>query len=501
MRPTSPPSLLRTTPLPLVLIADDDARIRELLEIAFRAEQFRVKLAADGDEALRTALADRPDAVVLDVNLPRKNGFEVCDALRHDPEDAQMPIVLLSSAGGTEAHIESLARGADDYLSKPLSPRELVARTRRVIARASEARAQRRRAIALERDLARAHGEVRAANASLARERRLRGVALGTGAGLFATPDPDELAARVLVDVQAELGPEALALLGPPDGDAAGARLSALATRGERPERFAALSLDTSGELAQLVAGLGRPVLRHELERRGAADPERACFIAAGAALLAPLRGARPLDGLLVLAERADGAAWPAEDREVLGVLATLAGAALHNARLFRAAQERELERLAERAHPVARQRAAAAEAVALALAAAERLELPARERWLLRHAVALGAWGWGESGRRALAELVRSDATRRFVSLRALVERGETLDAGEALTAGERHAALLTGVCVRHLVGRSSGRSRLESWDTAVSWAAAALDPALADVLGGVIAAERPRPRGSRAA
>ena len=135
----------RTLPAPLVLIADDDARVVELLTIALTSHHLRVITAVDGDEAIRRALAERPDLVLLEVRLPRKSGLEVCDYLRHDPEDPQVPVVLMSTSTDTESRLEGLARGADDFLEKPFSPKELVARVKRLIPRAPQARASRNR--------------------------------------------------------------------------------------------------------------------------------------------------------------------------------------------------------------------------------------------------------------------------------------------------------------------------------------------------------------------
>ena len=120
-----------------MLIAEDDARVLRTAADRVHPEHFRVVTARDGDEAIRRAIAERPDLVVLDVQMPRKNGFEVCDWLRHDPEDPQVPIVFVSASADTEVRIEGLARGADDFLSKPFSPRELVARGRRLLARSA----------------------------------------------------------------------------------------------------------------------------------------------------------------------------------------------------------------------------------------------------------------------------------------------------------------------------------------------------------------------------
>ena len=70
---------------PLVLLADDDAKVLELLHVAFAQQHLRVITAADGDEATRRAIAERPDLIVLDVRMPKRSGLEVCEFLRHDP--------------------------------------------------------------------------------------------------------------------------------------------------------------------------------------------------------------------------------------------------------------------------------------------------------------------------------------------------------------------------------------------------------------------------------
>ena len=146
--------------------------------------------------------------------------------------------------------------------------------------------------------------------------------------------------------------------------------------------------------------------------------------------------------------------------------------------------QDRTLELSAAQAHKQPRAALAAAESARLAEAAASALELPARERRLLRLAVAYGSWGWSDEGRAALEALAARDASRRVEQLAALIARGESLELDEARTPAERQATLIAGVCARHQVGRRCGRSLSESWNTAVAWAGAAMDPGLADAL-----------------
>jgi two-component system, OmpR family, response regulator len=121
-----------------VLVVDDEKRIREVVEYALAKAGFRVTTAADGELALAAFDADPPDAVVLDVMLPGSDGLEVCRRLR---ARGTTPIVFLSAQGDEIDRIVGLEIGGDDYLAKPFSPRELVARVRAVLRRFESATA------------------------------------------------------------------------------------------------------------------------------------------------------------------------------------------------------------------------------------------------------------------------------------------------------------------------------------------------------------------------
>jgi two-component system phosphate regulon response regulator PhoB len=118
-----------------VLVVDDDDDIRELIRWKLRASGYDVEAAADGEAALAAAAETRPDLVVLDWMMPRLSGLEVCRALRDDPATAGVPVILLT-AKAQEADIErGFAAGADDYVVKPFSPREVLSRVEAVLAR------------------------------------------------------------------------------------------------------------------------------------------------------------------------------------------------------------------------------------------------------------------------------------------------------------------------------------------------------------------------------
>jgi len=118
-------------PKPTVLVADDEPIVVEVVERYLRREGFRVVTAASADEAWHAALSgsSKPDAIVLDVMLPGGDGIDICRRLRRD-HGLATPIVLLTARGEEADRIAGLDVGADDYVVKPFSPRELVARVR-----------------------------------------------------------------------------------------------------------------------------------------------------------------------------------------------------------------------------------------------------------------------------------------------------------------------------------------------------------------------------------
>jgi two-component system phosphate regulon response regulator PhoB len=118
-----------------VLVVDDEEDIRNLLRHSLTREGFDVKLAASGAEALALASAARPTLVLLDLMLPGMQGTEVCRRLRADPALAGMPIIMLTARGDELDRVVGFELGADDYVTKPFSTRELVLRIRAVLRR------------------------------------------------------------------------------------------------------------------------------------------------------------------------------------------------------------------------------------------------------------------------------------------------------------------------------------------------------------------------------
>ncbi len=121
---------------PLILIVEDEADLVTLLRYNLESEGFRVAEASNGEEALVLIQEERPDLILLDWMLPMLSGIEVCRQLRRRPQTADVPIIMLTARGEEGDKIRGLECGADDYVTKPFSPAELIARVRAVMRRA-----------------------------------------------------------------------------------------------------------------------------------------------------------------------------------------------------------------------------------------------------------------------------------------------------------------------------------------------------------------------------
>jgi len=118
-----------------ILIVEDEADIRELLRYSLTQEGFAVEEAADGAEALDRITRRAPDLVLLDLMLPRMSGLELCRRLRANVETAQIPVIVVTAKSAEVDRVLGLEMGADDYVVKPFSPREVVARVKALLRR------------------------------------------------------------------------------------------------------------------------------------------------------------------------------------------------------------------------------------------------------------------------------------------------------------------------------------------------------------------------------
>lgn len=118
-----------------LLLVEDDPALSELLEYRFQNEGYNVRATKDGDDALILAREDVPDLIILDWMIEGTSGIEVCRQLRRDKQTAHVPIIMLTAREAEDDRVRGLEMGADDYLTKPFSPRELLARVAAVMRR------------------------------------------------------------------------------------------------------------------------------------------------------------------------------------------------------------------------------------------------------------------------------------------------------------------------------------------------------------------------------
>ena len=121
---------------PYILIVEDEPGIVELLKYNLEAADYEVGIARDGDEAEISVAERQPDAILLDWMLPGVSGIELCRRIRRRPETRMLPIIMLTARGEETDRLRGLDSGADDYVTKPFSPAEVIARLRAVLRRA-----------------------------------------------------------------------------------------------------------------------------------------------------------------------------------------------------------------------------------------------------------------------------------------------------------------------------------------------------------------------------
>ena len=116
-----------------ILVADDEPYVLRSLEFILKKEGYRVVTATDGVDALEKIRAEKPDLVFLDIQMPRKDGNAVCEELRQDPATQGLPVIMITAKGQEADRLHSLQSGADEYITKPYSPRKVADRVREIL--------------------------------------------------------------------------------------------------------------------------------------------------------------------------------------------------------------------------------------------------------------------------------------------------------------------------------------------------------------------------------
>lgn len=120
-----------------ILVVDDEVYIVHILDFSLGVEGYDVMTALDGEQALAKVAQEKPDLIVLDIMMPKLDGYETCKALKSDPETRDIPVILLSAKGRNVDQKVGFEVGADDYITKPFSPRKLVERINSILGQTS----------------------------------------------------------------------------------------------------------------------------------------------------------------------------------------------------------------------------------------------------------------------------------------------------------------------------------------------------------------------------
>lgn len=118
---------------PTILVADDEPSIVLSLQVLLQKAGYEVRVARNGEEAIQAVQAAKPDLILLDAMMPKRDGFDVCQSLRADPALADMPIIMLTAKSRDVERQKGMALGATDYITKPFSTRDLVATVRKYV--------------------------------------------------------------------------------------------------------------------------------------------------------------------------------------------------------------------------------------------------------------------------------------------------------------------------------------------------------------------------------
>ncbi|HEY7727706.1 MAG TPA: response regulator [Candidatus Eisenbacteria bacterium] len=119
-----------------ILVVDDEIYIVHILDFSLGMEGYEVVTALDGEQALEKVKSERPDLIVLDIMMPKLDGYEVCKTIKGNPDTAHIPVILLSAKGRNVDQKMGFDVGADDYITKPFSPRKLVERINQLLGQA-----------------------------------------------------------------------------------------------------------------------------------------------------------------------------------------------------------------------------------------------------------------------------------------------------------------------------------------------------------------------------
>ncbi|HXL14634.1 MAG TPA: HD domain-containing phosphohydrolase [Methylomirabilota bacterium] len=326
-----------------ILVVDDDRRVVDLLQISLSQNGYHVTTASTGEEGLESVRRETPDLVILDLRLPKKNGFEVCAALKSAKETSAIPVIMVSATAEVDARLQGLMHGADDYLTKPFSPKELLIKVRRIFERLEKTETLSTKNRELETEVARNREDLVVRN----KELRFQVFSLETLMGLThqlnSSLDLEALMGTVILSVVGQLRVNSACLF-LTDQREDPKRLDAWTFKGVKEDLVRSIHFMYEDEFIRAILPVegeeGRAVRLGDLSEDPSLERSVGPLYAAGFTLVCPVMMKQKLTAILAVGEKVSGQDFQSTDLEMVKALSESAGIAIENARLFKDLQE-----------------------------------------------------------------------------------------------------------------------------------------------------------------
>ncbi len=326
-----------------ILVVDDDRRVVDLLQISLSQNGYHVTTASTGEEGLESVRRETPDLIILDLRLPKKNGFEVCAALKSAKETTAIPVIMVSATAEVDARLQGLMHGADDYLTKPFSPKELLIKVRRIFERLEKQETLSTKNRELETEVARNREDLVVRN----KELRFQVFSLETLMGLThqlnSSLDLESLLGTVILSVVGQLRVNSACLF-LTDQREDPKRLDAWTFKGVKEDLVRSIQFLYEDEFIRAILPVdgeeGRAVRLQDLSEDPSLERSVGPLYAAGFTLVCPVMMKQKLTAILAVGEKVSGQDFQSTDLEMVKALSESAGIAIENARLFKDLQE-----------------------------------------------------------------------------------------------------------------------------------------------------------------
>jgi putative nucleotidyltransferase with HDIG domain len=332
-----------TKPKRTILVVDDDRRVLDLLQISLTQNGYRILTAQTGEEALESVRRDPPDLVILDLRLPKKNGYEVCAALKSSKETAHIPIVMVSATAEVDARLQGLMHGADDYLTKPFSPKELLIKVRRIFERMERAEVLSQQNKELETEIARNREDLVVRNKELRFQVFSLETLMGLAHQLNSSLDLEDTLGTLILSVVGQLRVNSACLF-LTDRRENPTRLTVSTSKGIKEERVQSVGIPYESSFVKALRSADaeemRPVRLTDLEGDPALEETVGQLYALGFAIVCPVTMKQKLTAILAVGEKVSGQEFHSADLDMLRALSESAGIAIENARLFKDLEE-----------------------------------------------------------------------------------------------------------------------------------------------------------------